>query len=122
MTFALEQPPVPPAPAHLSPDATKWWNDVVERFVLESHDLRLLQLAAEAWDRCQEARALLADQGLVIEGRQGSKPHPAAGIARDSAITFARLVRELDLGVAAPVPDVRPPPLASNNGRRRHAG
>jgi phage terminase small subunit len=50
---------LPSPPAHLSPSARQWWQSTVERFVLEEHHLRLLQLACEAWDRSQAARAQL---------------------------------------------------------------
>ena len=78
--------------------------------------LKLLQAACEAWDRLQEARELLAKDGLCIAGREGGlRPHPAVSIERDSRIAFARLVRELDLDVEPPS-DTRffPPALRSN--------
>jgi phage terminase small subunit len=81
----------------------------VADYMLEPHHLRLLQLACEAWDRTQEARAILADQGLMTEDRYGKpKLHPAAGLERDSRLAFARLVRELDLD-GEPPPEGRPP-------------
>src|SRR2546422_121105 len=60
-------------PAHLSPEAKRWWRLVLERYELEDQHLRLLQLAAEAWDRAAEARAafeaLRYEPGLeVAEG------------------------------------------------------
>jgi hypothetical protein len=36
-----------------------------------------LQLACEAWDRSQEARALLDKDGLTIRTDGGLKAHPA---------------------------------------------
>ena len=33
--------------------------------------MRLLQAAAECWDRLEQARELLQRDGLVIEGREG---------------------------------------------------
>lgn len=106
----------PKAPAHLSDPTRAWWRSVVRDYALEPHHMRLLQAAAECWDRLQEARELLARDGLVIEGREGGmRPHPAAAIERDSRIAFARLVRELDLDVEPPAAAARrPPPLTSN--------
>jgi hypothetical protein len=43
----LEQEPA----QHLSTEIAAWWRDVVATYELESHHLRLLQLACEAWDR-----------------------------------------------------------------------
>jgi len=47
----------PKAPAHLRPATQKWWRSVLADFDLEDHHLRLLQLAAEAWDQAQGARS-----------------------------------------------------------------
>jgi phage terminase small subunit len=77
-----------------------------------------LQLACEAWDRAQEARAAIALEGLTINTPKGGmRPHPAIKIENDSQIRFARFVRELDLDTEPP-PDSRvgPPALRSNRG------
>jgi hypothetical protein len=47
----LVGPPQPPG--HLSASAQQWWQMTVERFELEEHHLRLLQLCCESWDRAQ---------------------------------------------------------------------
>ena len=101
------------APTHLATSTRVWWTTVVREYELEPHHLKLLQHAAEAWDRSQEARELLARDGLVIEGREGGKrPHPAVAIEHNSRIAFARLIRELDLDVEPPRSDGRRlPPL-----------
>jgi P27 family predicted phage terminase small subunit len=120
MKFVADQPPQPPD--HLSPSAQQWWRTVVEQYVLQEHHLRLLQLACEAWDRAQQARGQLAEEGLTVTGREGGlRPHPCVAIERDSRLAVARLVRELDLDTEPPVPErVGPPALFSNN-RGRHA-
>lgn len=103
------------APAHLQPATRAWFVSVAQDYALEQHHFRLLQLAAEAWDRSQEAREILAKDGIIVNGREGPKPHPAVAIERDSRLAFARLVRELDLDVDAPVPDrIGPVGLRSN--------
>jgi phage terminase small subunit len=81
----------------------------VADYQLEEHHLRLLTLAAEAWDRAQMARATILEHGAFFHDRHGSpRPHPALAVERDSRIAFARLVRELDLD-GEPLPDPRPP-------------
>jgi P27 family predicted phage terminase small subunit len=111
---------LPPPPAHLSPSAAQWWTSVVETYVLLPHHLKLLQLAAEAWDRCQQARKEIARDGLTIETASGDiRAHPAVAIERDSRLAVARLVRELDLDVEPPASDrMAPPPLLSNSRMR----
>ena len=106
--------PFPP-PEHLSPAMRDWWDLVVFEIDLEPHRLRLLQLAAEAWDRVHQARQALAEHGLTYLSKDGDpRPRPEVAIERDARIAFARLVR--DLGLDQPIPQPRneigwqPPP------------
>lgn len=102
------------APSHLSAASKRWWVEVCTEYELEGHHVRLLTLAAEAFDRCGQAREALARDGLTVKTDSGGlKAHPCVGIERDSRLAFARLVRELDLDVDAPF-DRRPPGLRSN--------
>lgn len=98
------------APKHLKLATRRWWLEVVEEYQLESHHLRLLLLAGEAWDRCQQAREALEKHGLTFEDRF-QQPHarPEVNIERDSRIAFARLLRELALDVEPPRELGRPP-------------
>jgi P27 family predicted phage terminase small subunit len=111
---------VPAPPSHLSSSAQQWWRTVVDRYRLEEHHLRLLQLACEAWDRSQQAREQIEEEGLTVPGREGGmRPHPAVAIERDSRLAVARLIRELDLDTEPPIAErVGPPGLLSNRGRR----
>ena len=105
----------PPPPDHLTDPTKRWWKAVLEDYQLEGHHLRLLQLAAEAWDRCQQAREILATNGLTHSNRFGDPvARPEVAIERDSRLAFARLVRELDLDVEPPAERSRPPALRSN--------
>lgn len=99
------------APTHLQPATRKWWLEVVEEFELEKHHIRLLTLAAEAWDRCTQAREALAASGLTFVDRFG-QPHarPEVTIERDSRVAVARLTRELGLDLFQP-DESRPPRL-----------
>lgn len=106
----------PKPPAHLEKATAKWWKQVVEDFELEPHHLRLLTLAAEAWDRCQAARAIIDEMGMTYNDRfDQPKPRPEIAIERDSRIGFARLLRELAL-------DVEAPPEAPRMARTRDYG
>jgi len=91
------------AAKHLKPATRRWWSSVVADFELEDHHIRLLTLAAEAWDRGQQAREAIAKHGLTFTDRSGSpRARPEVGIERDSRIAFARLLRELGLDVQPP--------------------
>jgi len=100
----------PRPPAHLATATKKWFANVVEEFELEPHHLRLLTLAAEAWDRGQQAREAIAKEGLTFTDKHGQpRARPEVSIERDSRIAFARLLRELALDVSTPADDCRPP-------------
>jgi phage terminase small subunit len=91
------------------PATRRWWSGVVAEFELDPHHLMLLTLAAEAWDRCEQARERILEDGAYVEDRWGQiKAHPGIAIERDSRIGFARLLRELALDVLPPG-DSRPP-------------
>jgi P27 family predicted phage terminase small subunit len=113
----------PQPPSHLSQSAAAWWRSCVERFVLEEHHFRLLQLCCEAWDRAQAAREQIDREGLTYSSPKGDlRPHPAIAIERDARLAVARLVRELDLDTEPardPLNDIRPPALPSNRGDAR---
>jgi P27 family predicted phage terminase small subunit len=107
----MQGPKLPRAPSHLSAASKKWFREVVSAYELEPSHLRLLTLAAEAWDRATEARKVLAEEGIITHDRYNKpKAHPCVAIERDSRLAFARLLRELDLDASAP-PDTRPPHL-----------
>jgi P27 family predicted phage terminase small subunit len=106
------------APSHLTSTTRAWWRSVAENYVLEPHHLRLLQLAGEAWDRGQQAREILAADGITQRDDRGNiRAHPAIAIEKDARIGYARLLRELDLDVEAPRSErTGPPGLRSNRG------
>lgn len=102
------------APGYLRPETRRWWTSVVSAWTLEAHHVRLLTLACEAWDRGQQAREVIAAEGLTTPTRDGgAKLHPACRIEGDSRLAFARLVRELDLDLEPPKAESRPPKLRS---------
>ncbi len=96
-------------PAHLSRAAKKWWSAVVDRYELESHHFKLLEMAATSWDRAEEARLAIKKHGLTCEGRFGPKLRPEVAVEEKNKTIFARLIRELNLSETPD--DVRPPRL-----------
>ena len=109
----------PSAPGHLEAATRVWWLSVVTRWDLEPHHVRLLTLAAEAWDRGVQARELLKRDGLTVDTKAGGvRAHPCVRIEADCRLSFARLIRELDLDIDAPAAASRPAPLRSVRGIR----
>jgi phage terminase small subunit len=104
----------PKPPRHLTAATRRWWLSVVEGWELEDHHVRLLTLAAQAWDRADLARGEVARDGLTVPTRDGGrKSHPALKALEAAEIAFARLIRELDLDVVPPAASSRPPALRS---------
>ncbi|MGM4892314.1 P27 family phage terminase small subunit [Tardiphaga sp. 839_C3_N1_4] len=101
-------------PAHLRPETAKWFASVVADYDLDSHHLKLLALASEAWDRCTQAREAIAQHGMTYTDRfDAPRARPEVAIERDSRTGFARIVRELGLDVSPPS-ETRPPALRAN--------
>ena len=107
---------LPAPPEHLSESTQQWWRAVVRDYELGPHHLRLLEAAADAWERMIQARGTLQREGLMVETEHGQRKHPCVGIENDAAIRFARMMRELDLDSDASRPELytRPPGLRSN--------
>jgi phage terminase small subunit len=101
-------------PKHLRPETAAWFASVTKEYELDSHHVRLLTKACEAWDRSEQAREAMAKHGMTYEDRFGApRARPECAIERDSRLAFARLVRELRLDVAPP-PESRPNALRAN--------
>jgi phage terminase small subunit len=106
----------PTAPTHLRKGTQKWFNGVIADFMLDDSGVKLLTKCAEAHDRSEEARELLAKHGLTYVDSKGSpRARPECAIERDSRIAFCRLLRDLDINDSSPG-DGRPPALRSNRG------
>jgi phage terminase small subunit len=100
------------APRGLSHATRAWWHAVDDGYDLEAHHRKLLTVACQTWDRLQEIRAVIAAEGIEVPGRfPGQRmAHPLLSAERQSAVAFARLIRELALDDASP-PETRPPRL-----------
>jgi len=106
------KPTLPKAPTHLKAATATWWSEIVEQYELEAHHERLLTAAAEAWDRHEQARAILAKEGLTFQDRfDQPRGRPEIAVERDSRLGFARLLRELGLDIEPPGEIGRPPKI-----------
>jgi phage terminase small subunit len=100
----------PQPPPYLREPTRRWWRALASEFAFESHDYRTLEVAALSWDRLQQAREVIADEGLTVTTTKGVIPHPCIKIENDSQIRFLRAMRELALDVDPPGTP-RPPQL-----------
>ncbi len=89
----------PEPPSYLSASAAAWWRRVEDEYELEEHHLRLLTLAAGAWDRVQTAREIIDREGTTIVNNHGNTVlRPEAQLEQRASVVFSRLLRELGLG------------------------
>jgi P27 family predicted phage terminase small subunit len=88
----------PSPPAHLSQRTKKLWRAIVSRFVLQPEHLEMLRLGMEAVDRTDQARRILAKDGLVVTGTRGAiQRHPMVDVEIQSRTAALRYFRELGL-------------------------
>lgn len=86
-------------PAHLSDASKALWRDLVPGRARSRGRLVLLTVALEAKDRADEARDLIAAEGMVTkeEGAKMTHIHPALRIEKDARQQFLVAWRELGL-------------------------
>ena len=98
----------PSAPERLSPGMVAWWDELVRAYELDSHHLKILQRACEAWDVAETALEVVREQGATFLDRfEQPKERPETAIWRASVTLFRQLVRELQLD-AMPEPPRTP--------------
>ena len=106
----------PDPPEHLSPAAARWWSEVVTSFVLESHHVKILTLAAECWDKAATALAAVKNDGMFQADRWEMKHiHPGVKVHQENVALFLRAVRELGLDIEPP--EAARPPRITGRGR-----
>lgn len=81
----------PVAPKHLRTGTAEWYAQIVKDYELESHHLRILLLACEAWDTYCTAREAVDTHGMTfINSKVGDvKMRPEVSIMRDSKDRFS---------------------------------
>jgi phage terminase small subunit len=98
-------------PRHLRAATRRWAEGILDGFEFESHHVRLLVLACQAWDQGERARARLARHGVTYLDRfRQPRIRPEVKVEHDARIAFARILRELRLD-STEGPESRPPAL-----------
>jgi len=92
-------------PLYLSAEARRFWKRVNDDYELEPSALLVLKTACEAHDRAQQARRLIANEGMIL----GSRRHPATDVEATAQGLFLRAMRQLGLDIEQPGPIGRPP-------------
>jgi len=86
-----------PIPGHLDTKTKKWFRQVCEEYRMEGHHIKLLTLAAEAWDRAVMAEGAIRKYGVLYVEDGKPRANPAIKIKVEAEAAFARLIRQLDL-------------------------
>ena len=81
---------VPPKPPEwLTGDALDVWNRVVPELarldIVKAEDAETLATYCQTWQVFVDATAVIAEEGMFIDARQGKLAHPAVGIQRNAA-------------------------------------
>ncbi len=84
-------------PSGLAAAGAKLWRSVVDVYELDEHESVVLLEAARTVDQLDLLQAAVTADGVVVDGPQGSKAHPALVEARQQRITLARLLSALRL-------------------------
>ncbi|MFH0297221.1 P27 family phage terminase small subunit [Bradyrhizobium sp. 31Argb] len=89
----------PEPPATLGEHGRRLWRDVVAEWDLSNvSDLAILEQAAQAYDRAERMRLLIADQGEMIATATGStKPNGCIALELTARALCSRLIGKLHL-------------------------
>jgi len=86
-----------PPPKHLSARAKAFWGAATDDFDLTATQGEILLRALEAGDRADQARVVLDREGIVVQGRDGPKAHPAVQIELTNRRAQTTLLEKLGL-------------------------
>jgi P27 family predicted phage terminase small subunit len=89
----------PKPPDGISPEAKTWWKKLTSAYVFSDPDsIMLLNSVMECFDRMNEARTLVAKEGLVATNRLGEqKPHPGLRVEAMARDAMHRALKQLSL-------------------------
>lgn len=91
-------------PPRLSPEAKRWWSEIMDGWKLDPAALVILTTAAEAYDMELTALRDIRDRGQLVKG----KANPSIRIAKDAGLMKLRALRALNLDLE---------PLNNTSGR-----
>lgn len=99
-----------PAPSGLSPAANAWWKRLHAEFDLDDSGAAfLLETALRAFDRMNEAGALVDQHGVAFMDRYSQlRANPAVAAERDARAAMLSAFKQLGLDVLPPQRPGRP--------------
>jgi P27 family predicted phage terminase small subunit len=99
MPAKLVRIPIDSTPSHLSPEGQRWFKSIAAEYSInDPGGLLLLQSACEAHDRMQEARRVIAKDGLMSTGsKRQARAHPLIAVERDARAAMLASLKALNL-------------------------
>ncbi|MCZ2837150.1 phage terminase small subunit P27 family [Modestobacter sp. VKM Ac-2985] len=95
----------PKPPTWLSREAKAEWRRVVPGLqrldLLKEEDRAVLSAYCETWSTFVEATRVVQREGLTIDAKQGTLPHPAVGIARNAGRELRAFANQFGLSPSA---------------------
>jgi P27 family predicted phage terminase small subunit len=85
-------------PAHLSEAAALFWQRVVREYAMHDDEvgLAILTSAMEAWDRSEQARAVIEREGIAVKDRYGRpRAHPLLSVQARFADQYRAAIKQL---------------------------
>jgi phage terminase small subunit len=97
----------PKPPKDLSPSAKRVWQQPFDASEVDPVAEPLLHSFCQHWDTVQQARALLAKEGIILTektaaGLEKRRAHPAVSVERDASAAMMRAWRLLGYDQAPP--------------------
>jgi hypothetical protein len=82
----------------LSAEMKPPWTDTVAENCFEAHELRILQVACESWDRKEQAGKSILEHGLSYEDAKGMiRQRPEVMVEANARAAFVRCLDKLKL-------------------------
>jgi hypothetical protein len=94
----MADPSIPEPPAGTGPSGLALWQEVLDRYELEQHELALLVEMVRTVDTLDRLASVVARDGVMVPVLPaGEKVHPALTEARQLRLALARLSASLRL-------------------------
>jgi hypothetical protein len=89
----------PEPPPAVGQHGSKLWRDILAEWdIINAPDLAILEQAAQAYDRAERMRLLIADQGeMIATGTGSTKPNGCIALELQARALCARLISKLHL-------------------------
>ena len=96
---AMKKPPT--APKGLTAGARSFWTKLqAEYVVVDAGGLALLEVATRAFERMEQARAILKKEGVAVRDRWGQvRAHPLVVVERDARSGLLMALRNMNLDI-----------------------